>query len=124
MWGRPIDHGAAVTPRWTGGGREIYWVRGGTHPSHTEYELAPKPRKCPTLTSMKDKAIFSDIETVVERLLERHVKGMNVLYANGSAKWVDAGAFMNDLKKCQDPFNGKTYNTYQRSIWLSFDAAP
>jgi prepilin-type N-terminal cleavage/methylation domain-containing protein/prepilin-type processing-associated H-X9-DG protein len=120
--GRPVDNGAAASPRWTGGGREIFWTRGGTAPSKTEYQNAPKPRKCPTLTSMKSKAIFSDIETVIERVDQRHVKGMNVLYADGSAHWVDRKVFEADLLKCKDPFNGKTYNTWQRSIWLSFDA--
>jgi prepilin-type N-terminal cleavage/methylation domain-containing protein len=122
QFGRPVDNGAGVTPRYTGGGREIFWTRNGPAPSLTQYN-GGAPRKCPTLSSMKDKAIFSDIETVYERLIQRHVKGMNVLYAHGGAKWVDAGVFLDDLKKCDDPFK-TTYNPYQRSIWLAFDAAP
>jgi prepilin-type N-terminal cleavage/methylation domain-containing protein len=128
QYGTPVKAAAGVTPRWTGGGREIYWVRGGTPPSHVEYQVAwnapTKARKCPTKTSMKDKAIFSDIQTVPERLDQRHIQGMNVLYGNGGAKWVDKSEFIDDLRKCNDPFNGKTYNAYQRSIWLAFDAAP
>lgn len=73
---------------------------------------------------MKDQAIFSDIQTVVERLVQRHVAGMNVLYGHGGAKWVDKSEFIEDLKRCNDPFNGTTYNAFQRSIWLAFDNAP
>jgi prepilin-type N-terminal cleavage/methylation domain-containing protein len=121
--GSPVKAAVGVTPRWTGGGREIFWTRNGAAPSLAQYN-GGAARKCPKLASMKDKAVFSDIQTVVERLDQRHQKGMNVLYANGSAKWVDKSEFIDDLRKCNDPFNGTTYNAYQRSIWLAFDAAP
>jgi prepilin-type N-terminal cleavage/methylation domain-containing protein len=120
--GRPVKAAPGVTPRWTGGGREIFWTRLGAVPSVTQYN-GGAARKCPTITSLKDKAIFSDIETNVERLEQRHIKGMNVLYGHGGAKWIDRSEFIDDLKQSKDPFN-TSFNPYQRSIWLSFDAAP
>jgi prepilin-type N-terminal cleavage/methylation domain-containing protein len=122
FYGKAVDRGLGTVPRWIGGGREIFWTRLGATPSVTQYN-GGAARRCPRLASMKDKAIFSDIQTNFSRLEQRHVKGMNVLYANGSAKWVDRSEFIDDLKASLDPF-AVAYNDEQRSIWLSFDAAP
>jgi prepilin-type N-terminal cleavage/methylation domain-containing protein len=121
QYGKALDNGLTASPRFTGGGREIFWTRNGPAPAKTQY-LGGTARKCPTLTSMKSKALFADIISVVERVDQRHVKGVNVLYGHGGARWVDRKTFEADLLKCNDPFNGTTYNNWQRSIWLTFDA--
>jgi prepilin-type N-terminal cleavage/methylation domain-containing protein len=41
------------------------------------------------LGRLKNKAIVSDIHHHTQRIDRAHVKGFNVLYANGGAKWVD-----------------------------------
>jgi prepilin-type N-terminal cleavage/methylation domain-containing protein len=41
------------------------------------------------LARLKNRAIVSDIHHHTQRIDRAHVKGFNVLYANGGAKWID-----------------------------------
>ena len=50
------------------------------------------PTSMAKLSKMKNQAIISDIISSPTRLQISHVKGINVLYANGGAKWVSADA--------------------------------
>jgi prepilin-type N-terminal cleavage/methylation domain-containing protein len=90
----------------------------------------------PRLTKMKNQAILADVFSDPRRLPERHKKGVNVLYGNGGAKWVDAkvGAIVEvnkttpryfnvELARCNSDFNqGRdTNNEAQDFIWLIFD---
>jgi prepilin-type N-terminal cleavage/methylation domain-containing protein len=86
------------------------------------------------LTRMKNRAMVSDICVVDpnsparDRVLNVHKTGVNVLYANGAAKWVPRVVFDDQLKHWllngQSPyFSGSAQNTivYDR-IWNNFDA--
>ena len=50
-------------------------------------------RPYPRLSKFKNRAISADIFATPHRIEWRHKKGINVLYANGHAKWLDRGAF-------------------------------
>ena len=62
---------------------------------------APFPR----LSRLKNQAILSDITSSATRVPIAHVKGVNVLYANGGAHWVDKGSIDDDLIQLQGAFN-------------------
>jgi hypothetical protein len=64
------------------------------------------------------------------RVVDRHKKGVNVLYANGAAKWVPLSAkggpntTTDSLKWNLDQSDiafSKTYNPNQDNIWTIFD---
>jgi prepilin-type N-terminal cleavage/methylation domain-containing protein len=57
----------------------------------------------PTLTSMRNKAIFADLANSATRLDTRHRKGVNVLYGNGGAHWVPRDGFQGTLAQCPEP---------------------
>jgi len=57
------------------------------------YVYAPYPK----LSKMKRTALVSDIFAAPMRLQQRHVKGMNVGYADGSGDWIERKALTNDL---------------------------
>ena len=56
---------------------------------------APYPR----ISKMKRVTVSSDIFSTPWRLNQRHNKGINVLYADGSADWVERKALTNDIPK-------------------------
>ena len=78
----------------------------------------------PRLNKFKNKAIVADLTAVVTRVDTRHRVGINVLYGDGSAKWMDRHLFDADLRACTaiapstDP--GR-FNTYQDHIWAALD---
>ena len=53
------------------------------------FPLNTGPIAMPKLSKMKNKAIVSDLIFYRQAVIKRHKKGVNVLYANGSAQWVD-----------------------------------
>ena len=57
------------------------------NPNQTEWRPYPK------LSKLRSRALASDIFSTPHRINWRHVKGINVLYADGSGKWQDRGAF-------------------------------
>jgi len=90
----------------------------------------------PRLTKMKNTAILADIASDPLRLLERHKKGVNVLYGHGGAKWIDlkAGAIVEkgvgtpryfniELNRCNNDFSIGTAaaNEAQDFIWQIWD---
>src|SRR2546423_12422172 len=50
-------------------------------------------RPYPQISKLKRIAIAADIFSTPARIIQRHVKGINVLYADGSAIWVEREAF-------------------------------
>jgi hypothetical protein len=50
------------------------------------------PNPIPRLVKLKNKAILADLVCFPQSLEVRHKKGINVLYGNGGAKWVDRKA--------------------------------
>jgi prepilin-type N-terminal cleavage/methylation domain-containing protein/prepilin-type processing-associated H-X9-DG protein len=54
-------------------------------------------RPYPLLSKMKRAAVAADIFTNAQRIRQRHEKGFNVAYADGSAEWVERKTLDNDL---------------------------
>ena len=65
-------------------------------------------------------AIFADLVATASRVDQRHVKGVNVLYGDGSATWVDRSTFNEPLAQCTKSPDAAT-NPFQDEIWKSFD---
>jgi prepilin-type N-terminal cleavage/methylation domain-containing protein len=83
------------------------------------------------LNRLKNKAVVSDVNSSATRTVTSHKGGINVLYANGSAKWVDfstraygrpetLGFFMDQQV---GGFTSKA-NLYQNKVWMWLDGAP
>ena len=47
----------------------------------------------PKFSRLKNRAILADLIAYPNAIKRRHQKGINVLYANGSAQWVELGVF-------------------------------
>ena len=106
------------------------WPPGNDPAKHTysgygcrpEIELPDDPLPdltMPRLTRFRNKAIFADLTAVVARLETRHKTGVNVLYGDGSAVWIDRGKFNTDLMGCT--VINASNNARQDVIWESFD---
>jgi hypothetical protein len=80
---------------------------------------APEDFSLPSLYEFKCEAILSDMTAPSERVTTRHNRGINVLYGNGSAHWVQRKAFDEPLKKC--PAIDPAANVYQDQIWQALD---
>ena len=84
--------------------------------------VVPAPTKgaspYPKLAKYKSAAILSDINSSETRLRIAHKKGINVLYANGGAKFVDAKLILPDMLKTD--FNTAT-NHFQDGLWYKLD---
>jgi hypothetical protein len=78
------------------------------------------PPGWPRLSKYKNLAILADHVTSPKGVRTRHRKGVNVLYGNGSAKWVDLSVFKTELDKCDEPFS-HTYDPYVVNIWKLLD---
>jgi prepilin-type N-terminal cleavage/methylation domain-containing protein len=73
------------------------------------------------LSKLKNRAIVADIFSAPDRLTVGHRKGINVLYANGSAHWVERGIIDKQLEKCTGGFtSGHDYLIDQ--MWNNLDA--
>jgi type II secretory pathway pseudopilin PulG len=73
----------------------------------------------PRLFRFRNKAIFADLTSMPARLDTRHKTGVNVLYGNGSARWIARTNFNDDLTKCTAL--SPTFNPNQDNIWAAFD---
>jgi prepilin-type N-terminal cleavage/methylation domain-containing protein len=87
---------------------------------------ALQPFAMPLLNNFKNKAIFADLTSGRTRVITRHVTGINVLYGNGSARWVSLGLFDQPAAQWPDPTLPPvaTFNATQDAIWSALDAAP
>jgi prepilin-type N-terminal cleavage/methylation domain-containing protein len=123
----------------------VAWLTGGswhpTRPAWSPFTIATNDDTQATfvraemfkLSKMKNRAMVSDLNTVdpntpqgKDRIV--HKKGLNVLYANGAAKWVPRDAIEDQLKdwlvRNRSPyFNSSTQDMmiYDR-IWNNLDA--
>jgi prepilin-type N-terminal cleavage/methylation domain-containing protein len=122
----------------------VYWGTGGTagtpfyplkiDPNGTG--LAPAPAGQPKakgdmfkLSKLKSKAICGDLNHSNDRVDRCHKKGVNVLYANGAAQWVDRSAIAKqiDTPKANGGWGDITFNTGSSDyihdmIWNCLDA--
>src|SRR5688500_9376832 len=78
----------SVRPKPLEDGGDVIWTASG--PMYPQNMLG-QPAKFPRLSQFKNLAIISDINSSATRIPIAHVKGINVLYGNGGAKWVDKG---------------------------------
>jgi prepilin-type N-terminal cleavage/methylation domain-containing protein len=76
------------------------------------------------LARLKDKAIVADVMSSITRVKPAHQKGINVLYANGAAKWQDIGLVKPQLDY-GDANNvnmiGAAGNYLQDQMWFNLD---
>jgi prepilin-type N-terminal cleavage/methylation domain-containing protein len=105
----------------------LRWSRFGPAPSYI-VDPGGNPMRAPKLTKMKNQALLSDLFSSPQRVDGRHVKGVQVLYGHGGAKWVDRRVtgpggipFHNDLLVSKDPFS-PMYNVMQQRMWYTLDA--
>lgn len=75
----------------------------------------------PKLNAFKSRAILADLTATPQRVDTRHRSGVNVLYGNGSAKWVPRDVFNEPLMLC--PGISPTADAHQDEIWRRFDAS-
>jgi len=73
----------------------------------------------PKLNDFDNKALLSDLFHTPGRVDTRHRKGINVLYADGGAKWVERTNFNDLLAQC--PAISPAANPYQDQIWSLLD---
>ncbi len=63
-----------------------------------DWKTAPEPDRYPRLTELAGQALLADGCGSPERVDSRHKDGVNVLYANGSVRWVKRELFDTELK--------------------------
>jgi hypothetical protein len=73
------------------------------------------------LGKLKNRAIVSDVNSGSDRLDVAHKKGINVLYANGGAKWVNRDLIDVQLK-LESPIFGAPSDYLQDQLWNNLDA--
>jgi prepilin-type N-terminal cleavage/methylation domain-containing protein len=77
---------------------EVGWVTPPPTPANPQVRFFnignKKPATMPKLVQLKHKAILADANMCPLHLKARHKKGVNVMYANGGAKWVPKEAFI------------------------------
>jgi len=127
---------------------EVAWIMppnsgtGADLGRQTFLNAANKPCPMPKLKDYKTKAILADANMCPTHLKSRHLKGVNVLYGMGNAKWVPKEAFMkqgsaytgipyppNDNSIYQSGYNAAQLNTYfngnllpnPTGLWIDYD---
>ena len=81
--------------------------------------MLPNAVALPRLNRFKNRAIVADLTAMPRRVDTRHRVGINVLYGDGSAKWVYRKAFDDDLRPCVS-INAQ-WNPHQDAIWHALD---
>ena len=87
-----------------------------------EIEIADDPLpglQLPRLTRFRNKAVFADLTAIPARVDMRHRVGINVLYGDGSGKWVERKAFDAAMMQCLN-INAK-WNPQQDAMWEAMD---
>lgn len=76
----------------------------------------------PRLRRFKNKAILADLTSVTSRVETRHQTGINALFGDGSAIWIDRKRFNTPLMNSFDPFPPNSgSNAFQDEIWRELD---
>ena len=81
------------------------------------------PFSLPKLMEFRRQAIFADLTSSRARVLARHRIGNNVLYGDGSARWVPLSIFDQPDAAWPEPAvpPKPDYNATQDDIWAKFD---
>ena len=100
--------------------KQIYAGYGGRPEAEIPDDLsAAPPGTLPRLTQFRDKALLADLVATPQRLDTRHRTGINVLYGNGSARWIERAPFEAELELC--PAISPTSSPHQDAIWHTLD---
>jgi hypothetical protein len=93
-------------------GNDVAWLPGDIFP-------LPVPR----LSKLKNRALFGDLVSQPDRVLARHKKGINMLYANGGAHWIDISKFQSILMSIppQPAAFAPAYNPQMDQMFEIFD---
>jgi prepilin-type N-terminal cleavage/methylation domain-containing protein len=77
----------------------------------------------PRLNEFRNRAIFADLTAARNRVLLRHRTGINVLYGNGSAKWVELSTFDHPESAWPEPTfpPSPAFNATHDQIWDVLD---
>ena len=73
----------------------------------------------PRLGRFKNKAVLTDLTATPVRVDTRHRRGVNVLYGDGSADWIDRQRFDGELRTCLTI--NPAYNDRQDAVWKLLD---
>jgi len=89
----------------------------------TNIPVTTPPFAMPKLNNFYNEAILADLTSSYTRIVTRHRDGINVLYGNGSARWVPLKAFMQPVAQWPDPTLPPTpaFNATQTAIWSDLD---
>jgi prepilin-type N-terminal cleavage/methylation domain-containing protein len=84
------------------------------------------PPRLPKLTKFRNLAIVADAISSPPYVNQRHVRGVNVLWGNGSARWVDRPVIEKGPKDLNEitPGFATSKNANVDNIWLQLDSAP
>jgi prepilin-type N-terminal cleavage/methylation domain-containing protein len=104
----------------------------GCRPTVNWPETGEWPEYMTQITKLKNRAIVADLTPTPHFINRRHRKGLNVFYANGSAKWVDRkqlGTVLDSVPDLVEIFS-PTWNNTQLAesppagLWVKLDQAP
>jgi prepilin-type N-terminal cleavage/methylation domain-containing protein len=82
-------------------------------------DFGPLNLSMPKFTRFKSKAILADLNALPARVDTRHRVGVNALYGDGSARWVDRKLFDADLRACT-ALNA-SFDANQDRLWAAMD---
>ncbi|HEV2293208.1 MAG TPA: prepilin-type N-terminal cleavage/methylation domain-containing protein [Tepidisphaeraceae bacterium] len=108
----------------------VFWLTGSstTHPFHPVKRepsngnaIIPSEQPMLRLARLKSRAIVADIFHHNQRLDRAHVKGFNVLYANGGARWVDRKLIQKQLNLPNNKFHPAN-DWIHEQMWNNLDA--
>lgn len=82
-----------------------------------------QPFSLPKLSQFRSRAIFADLTAARARVLGRHRSGVNVLYGDGSARWIPLKAFDAPDSAWPEPSvpPSPAFNATHEAIWQAFD---
>jgi prepilin-type N-terminal cleavage/methylation domain-containing protein/prepilin-type processing-associated H-X9-DG protein len=85
--------------------------------------LALQPFALPKLNRFRSRAILADLTAARTRVITRHRTGINVLYGDGAARWVDLKLFDQPPAQWPEPTfpPDAAYNQTQDAIWTQLD---
>jgi prepilin-type N-terminal cleavage/methylation domain-containing protein/prepilin-type processing-associated H-X9-DG protein len=85
---------------------------------------ALRPFAMPKLNRFRSRAILADLTAARTRVITRHRTGINVLFGDGSARWVDLKRFDQAPAQWPEPTfpPDPTYNATVDTVWAALDS--
>ena len=74
------------------------------------------------LSKLKSRAIVADVMISPTRIKPAHKRGINVLYANGGARWVEEGLYTKQFQTGGGNMTSNSTDYLHDQIWNNFDA--